>query len=136
LLKGRSHVRQTAVGLKLTSGSGEQTFHEATFRFNKECKNFYLIDTSQLYHGYHQADWLAATKQERRFYSCKSYYTRGMIMDKAKAWDYALGIIKVDGLEPSEEFLELVEKEKKGEITDQDIKNHLDKKYKMKGAKQ
>lgn len=57
-------------------------------------------------------------------------------MDKAKAWDYALGIIKVDGLEPSEEFLELVEKEKKGEITDQDIKNHLDKKYKMKGAKQ
>lgn len=54
-------------------------------------------------------------------------------MDKEKAWDYALGIIKVDGLEPSKEFLELVEKEKKGEITDQDIKDFLDKKYRMKG---
>ena len=56
-------------------------------------------------------------------------------MNKAKAWDYALGIIKVDGLEPSKEFLELVEKEKRGEITDQDILKHLDQKYKMKGEK-
>lgn len=54
-------------------------------------------------------------------------------MDKTKAWDYALGIIKVDGLNPSEKFLELVEKEKSGEITDQDIKNYLDEKYRMKG---
>ena len=51
-------------------------------------------------------------------------------MEKSKAWDFALGLIKVDGLEPSEEFLKLVEKEKKGEITDQDIKNYLDRKYK------
>jgi hypothetical protein len=56
-------------------------------------------------------------------------------MNKSEAWDYALGIIKVDGIEPSKEFLELVEKEKKGEITDQDIKKHLDQKYKMKGDK-
>ena len=34
-------------------------------------------------------------------------------MNKEKAWNYALGMIKVDGLEPSKEFLELVEKEKK-----------------------
>ena len=54
-------------------------------------------------------------------------------MNKDKAWDYALGIIKVDGLKPSEEFLEIVEKEKRGEITDQDIKKYLDKKYKIKG---
>nr|WP_172641890.1 antitoxin VbhA family protein [Desulfitobacterium hafniense] len=53
-------------------------------------------------------------------------------MTKSDAWGYALGIIKVDGLEPSEEFLELVEKEKRGEITDQDILKHLDQKYKMK----
>ena len=53
--------------------------------------------------------------------------------NKSKAWDFALGIIKVDGLEPSKEFLELVEKEKKGEITDQDIKDFLDKKYRLKG---
>ncbi len=57
-------------------------------------------------------------------------------MTKSDAWDYALGIIKVDGLEPSEEFLELVEKEKRGEITEQDILKHLDQKYKMKGKKQ
>lgn len=56
-------------------------------------------------------------------------------MDKEKAWDYALGMIRVDGLEPSKEFLELVEKEKRGEITDQDIKKHLDEKYRMKGKK-
>lgn len=56
-------------------------------------------------------------------------------MNKEKAWDYALGMIRVDGLEPSKEFLELVEKEKKGEITDQDIKRHLDEKYRMKGSK-
>lgn len=55
-------------------------------------------------------------------------------MNKTKAWDYALGIIKVDGLKPSKEFLELVEKEKRGQITDNDIKKHLDKKYKMKGG--
>lgn len=47
-----------------------------------------------------------------------------------KAMNYALEIIKVDGLGPSEELLELVEKEKRGEITEQDIKNYLDKKYK------
>ncbi len=53
--------------------------------------------------------------------------------NKSKAWDFALGIIKVDNLEPSQEFLELVEKEKKGEITDQYIKDFLDEKYKKLG---
>lgn len=53
-------------------------------------------------------------------------------MDKGKAWDYAIGIIKVDGLEPSPDFLELVEKEKRGEITRDDIKKYLDKKYMIK----
>lgn len=51
---------------------------------------------------------------------------------KDKAWDYALGIIKVDGLEPSPEFLELVEKEKRGEITTNDIIKTLNERYKMK----
>lgn len=53
-------------------------------------------------------------------------------MNKEKAWNYALGIIKVDGLEPSPDFLELVEKEIKGEITTDDIRRVLDQKYKMK----
>ena len=56
-------------------------------------------------------------------------------MNKSEAWDYALGLIKVDGLKPSKDFLELVEKEKIGEITDQDILKYLDKKYKRKGEK-
>jgi len=32
-------------------------------------------------------------------------------MDKQVAWDYALGLIQIDGLKPTSEFLELVEKE-------------------------
>ncbi|MDD3350191.1 MAG: hypothetical protein PHC40_04960 [Eubacteriales bacterium] len=58
--------------------------------------------------------------------------TEATIMNKTKAWDYALGIIRADGLEPSKEFLELVEKEKRGEITEQDILKHLDQKYRTK----
>ena len=41
-------------------------------------------------------------------------------------------MIKVDGLEPTEEFKKYIEKEKKGEITMEDAKRFLDKKYKMK----
>ena len=35
-------------------------------------------------------------------------------MTNADAWDYAIGIIKVDGLEPTEELKEYIEKEKRG----------------------
>jgi len=54
-------------------------------------------------------------------------------MTNAQKWNYSLGLIKIDGLTPSEEFLELVEKEKRGEITTDDMKKALDKKYKMQG---
>ena len=37
-------------------------------------------------------------------------------MTNAQAWDYAIGLIKVDGLEPTKEFKDYVEKEKRGEI--------------------
>ena len=53
-------------------------------------------------------------------------------MDNNKAWDYAIGIVQVDGIKPSKEFLELVEKEKRGEITGDDIRRALYKKYTMK----
>ena len=53
-------------------------------------------------------------------------------MTKTQAWDYAIGMIKVDGLEPTKEFMEYVEKEKRGEVTIEDMKNFLDKKYKLK----
>lgn len=53
-------------------------------------------------------------------------------MNNEKAWNYAIGIVQVDGIKPSDEFLKLVEKEKKGEITSEDIRKVLYKKYKMK----
>ncbi len=53
-------------------------------------------------------------------------------MTNSQAWDYAIGMIKVDGLEPTEDFKRYIEKEKKGEVTMEDAKRILDKKYKMK----
>ncbi|MDU5440769.1 MAG: antitoxin VbhA family protein [Ruminococcus sp.] len=53
-------------------------------------------------------------------------------MTNTQAWNYAIGMIKVDGLEPTKEFKEYIEKEKRGEITMEDAKKFLDKKYKMK----
>ena len=54
-------------------------------------------------------------------------------MTNTEAWDYAIGMIKVDGLEPTDDFKKYIEKEKKGEVTMEDAKRFLDKKYKMKG---
>lgn len=53
-------------------------------------------------------------------------------MTNSEAWDYAIGMIKVDGLEPTEDFKKYIELEKRGEITMDDAKQFLDKKYKMK----
>ena len=55
-----------------------------------------------------------------------------MLVSTDKKWDYALGMIKVDGLEPSSEFKKLIEKESRGEMTTEDMRKVLDKKYKMK----
>lgn len=54
-------------------------------------------------------------------------------MTAAKAWDYAIGLIRVDGLEPSEDFKEYIRLEKEGKATTQDLKRYLDRKYKAKG---
>ena len=56
-------------------------------------------------------------------------------MNNCKAWDYAIGIVQVDGIQPSQEFLDLVEKEKRGEITGEDIRKVLYQKYKVKEEK-
>lgn len=53
-------------------------------------------------------------------------------MSSAEAWNYAIGLIKVDGLEPTEDFKKYIEKEINGEATMEDLKKYLDKKYKMK----
>lgn len=54
-------------------------------------------------------------------------------MRNEKAWNYAIGIVQIDGIKPSDEFLELVEKEKRWEITGDDIRRVLYKKYTVKG---
>lgn len=51
-------------------------------------------------------------------------------MTKSEAWDYAIGTLKVDGLTPTKDFQEYIEK-KWGEVTVDDIKKFLDKKYKI-----
>ena len=53
--------------------------------------------------------------------------------DSGKAWDYAIGIVQVEGIKPSQDFLELVEKEKRGELTNDDIRKVLVKKYTVSG---
>lgn len=50
-------------------------------------------------------------------------------MDKESAWNYALGLIKVDGLTPSDEMLKMIEMEKQGKITTEDIIKRLNEKY-------
>ena len=52
-------------------------------------------------------------------------------MTKSEAWDYAIGMLKIDGLTPTKDFQEYIEKEKRGEITVDDIQKFLDKKYKI-----
>ena len=55
-----------------------------------------------------------------------------MLVREDRAWDFAVGMIKVDGLEPSQEMKELIEREKRGEITMEQVREALDRKYKMK----
>ena len=44
-------------------------------------------------------------------------------MTNTETWDYAIGMVKMAGLEPTREFMQFIEKEKQ-------IKQFLDKKYK------
>lgn len=48
-------------------------------------------------------------------------------MTAEKAWDYAIGMIKVDGLEPTEDFKKYIELEKSGQATTEDLKKYLTK---------
>ena len=51
-------------------------------------------------------------------------------MTVSEAWDYAIGLVRVDGLEPTEDFKKYIELEKQGKATTADLKKYLDKKYK------
>ncbi|MCM1431234.1 MAG: hypothetical protein NC180_03535 [Muribaculaceae bacterium] len=44
------------------------------------------------------------------------------------AWDYAIVMVKVDGLEPTDDFKKYIELEKSGKATTEDHKKYLDKK--------
>ena len=48
------------------------------------------------------------------------------------SWDFAIGLLRMDGLEPTEDFKEYIELEKQGKVTDQDLKEYLNKKYRRK----
>lgn len=50
-------------------------------------------------------------------------------MNKKEMWEIAEGLIKADGLETSAEFKELRDKEIRGEITTEDMRAVLLKKY-------
>ena len=50
-------------------------------------------------------------------------------MTNEQAWNYAIGIVQLDGRKVSDEFLELVDREKRGEITGDDIRRILFEKY-------
>jgi hypothetical protein len=52
-------------------------------------------------------------------------------LEKEDRWDIALGLASVDGGRPSDFLLELIEREKRGEITTDDIRHELDKVYKV-----
>ena len=55
-----------------------------------------------------------------------------MLVSEDKKWDFALGMIKVDGLSPSPEMLEMIEKEKRGEMTMEEIREALYNMYNIK----
>ncbi len=55
-----------------------------------------------------------------------------MGLTNEQAWNFAIGIVQADGVKPSDEFLELVEQEKRGEITSEDIRRILKEKYQQK----
>jgi hypothetical protein len=55
-----------------------------------------------------------------------------MGLAKEQAWNYAIGIVQIDGIKPSDDFMELVEQEKRGELTSEKIREVLVKKYTIK----
>jgi len=50
-------------------------------------------------------------------------------MSKRQAWDYAFGMIGIDGLVPSDELRQMAEKEIEGKMTLEEIQRQLDNRY-------
>lgn len=54
---------------------------------------------------------------------------RETLEEKRDAWDFAIGMMQVDGVKPDKEYLELVEKEINGEITLEEMEHIVLKQY-------
>ncbi|MDR0220531.1 MAG: antitoxin VbhA family protein [Lachnospiraceae bacterium] len=50
--------------------------------------------------------------------------------EKEDRWDYAIGLATIEGGEPSDFFLELVEREKRGELSTEDIRKEVIRRFK------
>ncbi len=55
-----------------------------------------------------------------------------MDMNNERAWDFAIGLAQIDGVQLPDDFLELVEREKRGELTTDDMRRVLLEKYSVK----
>ena len=53
-------------------------------------------------------------------------------MTKEQAWAFAIGLMKVDDLEPTQDFLEMIEREKRDDLTMDDLYRYLNRKYGVK----
>ena len=56
--------------------------------------------------------------------------------EKRAAWDFAIGMMQVNGVKPDKEYLELVEKEINGEITLEEMELIILKKHDKTGRYQ
>lgn len=52
---------------------------------------------------------------------------------KKDAWDYGIGMVQIDDMEPSPELKEMIKKEIRGEITMGEIETALHEIYRVKG---
>ncbi|MCM1123051.1 MAG: hypothetical protein NC416_10740 [Eubacterium sp.] len=50
-----------------------------------------------------------------------------MLVRSDKVWDYAIGMLKVDGLTPTLEMMGMIEKEKRSEMTKEEVREALDR---------
>ena len=99
-----------------------------------------ILECTMILHGLHGKGWDIFVLKSRRIWylSIKCGILKiieligGVCMTVDAAWDYAIGMIKVDGLEPTEDFKKYIELEKNGQATTKDLKKYLDKKYKVK----
>ena len=99
-----------------------------------------ILECTMILHGLHGKGWDIFVLKSRRIWylSIKCGILKiieligGIFMTAEAAWDYAIGMIKVDGLEPTEDFKKYIELEKNGQATTEDLKKYLDKKYKVK----